>query len=103
MRLLIGVNLSLGLTTQVFLECLDGLAGHHILPSLNTANKTERLAGQIGFVTTTLACPLHVMRMGRMQPAGIITLLSPRGWYIMTRVATYELSCSQEEPQKDQL
>lgn len=96
-------NLSLGLTTDAPSERLYDLAGHHSLPSLITANKAERLAGQTGSSTSTSACSLHVMCLGRLQPAGIITPLELRRECSITRVASHGMSRSQEGLQAHQL
>ena len=55
----------------------------------------------MGSTTTTPACFLHVIICIRIsQLFGIITLLSLRGWYSITRAANYEVLRSQQGLQK---
>ncbi len=100
---LISVNPSLRLINDVFLEHLYGLAGHPGLPPRITTNKAERLAVHISSRTSTSGDSLHLVCVGRVQAAGIVTLESLYGGCSITGVASREVLRLQEGLQEHRL
>ncbi len=93
---LISVNPSLRLMNDLSLEHLYDLARHPCLPSLITTNKVERLAVHFSSSTSTPRCSLHLVCVGRVHAAGIVTLESLCGGCSITWVASREVSRLQE-------